>query len=40
MITELYHSNPGFYIPEHAGHIARTSDDLTIVEESATTEIT
>jgi len=40
MVVELHDSHTGLYIPQHASHIPRTSDDLTIVDESTTAEIT
>jgi len=40
VVTELYNADTSLNIPEHAGHITRAGDNLTVIEESATTEIT
>jgi hypothetical protein len=40
VVAELYNTDTRLYVPEHAGHVTRAGDNLTIVEESATTEIT
>jgi len=40
VVTELDHPHAGFDIPEHAGHVTRTGDNLPVVDESAATEIT
>ena len=40
MVAELNHPNTGLDIPEHASHISRGGNNLTVVDESAATEIT
>jgi hypothetical protein len=40
VVTEFYDPYTGFDVPEHAGHITRAGDDLTVVDKSAATEIT
>lgn len=40
MVTKFEHSHSGFNIPEHACHVTRAGDDLSIVDESTATEIT
>ena len=40
MVTEFDNTDTSLDIPEHAGHIARTGNDLAVIKESATTEIT
>ena len=39
VIVELDYPNAGLDIPQHAGHVARTGDNLAIVEEAAAAEV-
>ena len=39
MIIELNHSYSRIDVPEHTGHVPRTRQDLTIVQEATTTQI-
>jgi hypothetical protein len=39
MVTELHDSNTGLNIPQHAGHIATTSDDLPITDKATATQV-
>jgi hypothetical protein len=40
MITKFDHSYTSFNIPQHASHVARAGDDLSIVYKSTAAEIT
>ena len=40
VVAELHNADTSLDIPEHAGHISRTGDNLAVIEESAAAEIT
>ena len=39
MVAKLYNTDTCLYVPEHAGHITRTSNNLTVVEEAAAAKV-
>jgi hypothetical protein len=40
MIAELCQSYTRLDVPEHASHVSRAGDDLTVINESTATQIT
>jgi len=40
VVAELDHPHAGFDVPEHAGHITRTGDNLPVIDEPAAAEVT
>ena len=39
MVSEFHHSDASFNVPQYAGHVARTSDNLSVVEETAAAKV-
>ena len=40
MVIEFNHSDTGLNIPQHASHVARAGNDLSVVDESTTRQVT
>jgi hypothetical protein len=40
VVTEFYTAGTSLDVPQHAGHVTGASDDLTIIDEPTTTEVT